>query len=189
MLMVGGRRLSRTAITVATSSTAPAPPRRCPVIDFVALIAIERAAPQRAHPRGVRHALPEGLECRAREFGQVGVRVAFEAVLMFHEEEVPADGLGESRGPVGFADPGVEPRPVAVGDDVLKEVARAGVVMLACAPNSDAAVVSRAPALFRGSAASAGAEGVANGGVEVDAVARLGEVLALHGEHPQPVAE
>ena len=33
------------------------------------------------------------------------------------------------------------------------------------------------------------APGVADGRVEVDAVGGLGQVLALHGEHPQPVAQ
>jgi len=41
--MVGGKTLFRTAKTDAASSTAPAAPSRCPVMDFVELMQSRRA--------------------------------------------------------------------------------------------------------------------------------------------------
>jgi type VI secretion system protein ImpC len=70
----------------------------------------------------------------------------------------PTAVLGTSDGAMGDLpvrtthDRGVDaaiPLQVAPSDATLREVARAGITMLACAPNTDAAVLTRAPMLYR----------------------------------------
>jgi hypothetical protein len=46
------------------------------------------------------------------------------------------------------------PLEVVPSEDAVREVARAGLTMLTCAPNTDAAVLSRAPVLHRGASPS-----------------------------------
>jgi type VI secretion system protein ImpC len=70
------------------------------------------------------------------------------------------------------------PLQVVPTEDVVREVARAGLTLLTCAPNSDAAVLSRAPVLHRGGAGCGPASGTLGDQLFVGRFARAVQQVA-----------
>jgi type VI secretion system protein ImpC len=70
------------------------------------------------------------------------------------------------------------PLEVVPTEDAVREVARAGLTMLTCAPNTDAAVLTRAPVLHRGTAGTGAAAGTLGDQLFVGRFARAVQQVA-----------
>jgi type VI secretion system protein ImpC len=70
------------------------------------------------------------------------------------------------------------PLQVVPAEDAVREVARAGLILLTCAPNTDAAVLSRAPMLHRGAAGRGPATGTLGDQLFVGRFARAVQQVA-----------